>query len=137
MSESIVNTWLANIVKTASEGDHPAHMDLISKTINLVGVPGFESIGFDYWSSQCQHDFKDNKIAEIQYHGLKIRAATDERIMFITRETVNASDGTKNQQGIECLLEKEVDGQWRLTQQRVLDEDEAASYLPQTLATIL
>ena len=129
MSESIVKTWLANIVKTASERDHAAHMNLISKKINLVGVPGFESIGYDDWSSQCQHDFNDNMIAEIQYQGLKIRAATEEQIMFVTHETIVASDGTKNQQGIECLLEKEEDDQWRLTQQRVLGEEETAQYL--------
>ena len=129
MSESTVKTWLANIVKTASEGDHKSHMDLISKKINLVGVPGFESIGYEYWSNQCLHDFNDKLIAEIQYQGLKMRAETEDRIMFTTHETVLASDGTKNQQGIECLLEKEDDGYWRLAQQRVLGEDETNQFL--------
>jgi len=51
--------------------------------------------------------------------------------MFVTQETIIASDGTQNQQGIECLLEKEDDGVWRLTQQRVLGEDETVNYLNQ------
>ncbi len=129
MSESIVKTWLAAIIRTAGEGDHKTHMDLISKKVNLVGVPGFESIGFEDWSNQCQHEFNDKLITEIQYQGLKIRAETELRIMFVTHETILASDGTKNQQGIECLLEKEEDGQWRLTQQRILGEDETTQYL--------
>jgi len=129
MSESIVKTWLGNIAKTANEGDHKSHMDLISEKINLVGVPGFENIGFEEWSNQCQHDFDDNLIAEIQYQGLKIRAKTEERIMFITHETILTNDGSQNQQGIECLLEKEDDGQWRLVQQRVLGEDETNQFL--------
>jgi len=49
--------------------------------------------------------------------------------MFVTQETVIASDGTQNQQGIECLLEVGDDSTWRLTQQRVLKEDETAQYL--------
>ncbi len=129
MSESIVKSWLADISRTAGEADHKSHMDLISKKINLIGVPGFENIGYEDWFNQCQHDFDDKLIAEIQYQGLKMRAETSERIMFITHETILSSDGTKNQQGIECLLEKEDDGQWRLTQQRVLGEDETHQFL--------
>lgn len=128
-AEPIVQAWLNTIVDTASKRDHAAHMNLISKTISLVGVPGFENIGFDDWSNQCQHEFENELIDNIQYQGLKIRAATDSRILFVTQETVVASDGTQNQQGIECLLEAEENGVWRLTQQRVLGEEETAQYL--------
>lgn len=129
MTNSIVNNWLTSIINTAAERDHQSHMNLISKKVNLVGFPGFESIGFEDWSNQCQHEFNDNIIAEIQYQGLKIRAETDQRIMFVTRETILTNKGKKSQQGIECLLEKEDDDQWRLTQQRILAEDETTSYL--------
>ena len=108
-AEPIIKTWLTAIVDTASQRDHAAHMKLISKNISLAGVPGFENIGFDDWSNQCKHEFENELIGEIQYQGLKIRAATDSRIMFVTQETVIASDGTQNQQGIECLLEIEDD----------------------------
>jgi len=128
-AETIVKTWLTQLVETASERDHQAHMNLISKKINLIGVPGFESIGFDDWSNQVQHEFGIGLIDDIQYQGLMIRAANDERIMFITHETIVANDGTQKQQGIECLLDKEDDGQWRLTHQRVLGEEETAQYL--------
>lgn len=128
-AEAIVNTWLTAIVDTASQHDHTAHMNLISKNISLSGVPGFENIGFDDWSNQCKDEFEIKLISEIKYQGLKIRAATDSRIMFITEETVIANDGTQNQHGIECLLDVEDDGTWRLSQQRVLTEDETAHYL--------
>jgi hypothetical protein len=128
-AESIIKNWLTAIVDTASERDHSAHMDLISKKVNLVGVPGFDSIGFDDWSNQCQHEFEIELISDIQYQGLKVRAATDSRIMFITHETIIASDDTKKQQGVECLLELEDDGIWRLTQQRIMSDEETAHYL--------
>lgn len=128
-AETIITTWLTAITDTASQHDHTAHMNLISKNIRLTGVPGFESIGFDDWSSQCKDEFEKKLIVEIKYQGLKVRAATDSRIMFVTEETVIASDGTKNQQGIECLLDIEDDGTWRLRQQRVLADDETAQYL--------
>ena len=128
-AESIVKTWLNNIVTTADARDHAAHMNLISSSISLTGIPGFEQIGYEQWSQQCESDFADGIITKIEYQGLKIRAATDERIMFITRENISTNDGNTQSQGIECLLEKESDGQWRLLQQRVLGDDETAQYL--------
>jgi hypothetical protein len=128
-AESIAKKWLTAMVDTASQYDHSAHMNLISRKINLLGVPGFESIGFEDWSRQCQDEFKIHLISDIQYQGLKVRAATDSQIMFITHETIIASDGACKQQGIECLLEKEDDDNWRLTQQRILGEDETDHYL--------
>lgn len=127
-TEKVISNWLNDITRTAAEHDHTAHMNLISENISLTGVPGFENLGYDDWSNQCQHDFNDKLIDNIHYTGLKVRAATETRIMFMTFEAVTASDGTVNAQGIECLLEKEDDDQWRLVQQRVLSDEETAQY---------
>jgi len=131
MSERIAKQWLADIVRTAQQRDHLAHMNLISKSVSVTGIPGFESIGYEDWAKQTQHEFKQGVIADIHYTGLKIRAATDARIMFVTHESITADDGTQIAQGIECLLEKEADGQWRLVQQRVLGTEETRAYLPE------
>lgn len=44
--------------------------------------------------------------------------------MFKTYETIEASDGSSSSQGIEVVLEKEEDNQWRVIQERVLPDDE-------------
>lgn len=126
--ESIVQSWLTDIVDTASTRDHAGHMSLISKKIKLVGVPGFESIGFDDWSNQCKHEFETGLIKDIQYQGIKIKENNGARIMFITHETIIANDGTQKQQAIECLLENE-ENVWRLTEQRIMNEVESALFL--------
>ncbi|MCW9025361.1 MAG: hypothetical protein OQK73_11880 [Gammaproteobacteria bacterium] len=126
MSEEIAKQWLTNAVTTANNKNYSAHMDLISKRVSLTGVPGFESIGYDDWAAQCQHEFENNVLKSVRYDGLKLAASTDSRVMFKTFETVEATDGTINAQGIEVLLEKEDDGQWRLVQERVLADDETA-----------
>ena len=94
MPEKIVTVCLSNLSQTAIRRDHTAHMQLISGRVSLPGVPGFENIGYADWSRQCKHEFENGLIDNIQYRGLKIRAATDARIMFMTHETVTASDGT-------------------------------------------
>ncbi|MEJ2322774.1 MAG: hypothetical protein P8Z31_10730, partial [Gammaproteobacteria bacterium] len=51
---------------------------------------------------------------ELARQGLDAGAATAERVMLKTRETVEGTDGTANAQGIEVLLAREDDGKWRL-----------------------
>jgi hypothetical protein len=126
MSQMIAEQWLLDAVRTANAKDHAAHMDLISKRISLQGVPGFESIGYDDWSRQTQHEFENDLLKSVRYDGFKLVADTTIRIMFKTFETVEASDGTVNAQGVEMLLEKEEDGKWRLVQERILPPDESA-----------
>ena len=103
-------------------------MQLISQDVTLLGVPGFDNIGFDDWSKQCQYEFANSLIDRVDYGKIRVRVVTDKRIMFMTYETVTASDGSVNAQGIECLLEKEDDGQWRLVQERILPADESRQY---------
>ena len=115
-----------DIAHTANAKDFTAHMELISRRVNLQGVPGFETIGYEDWARQCQYEFENNILKSVRYDGFKLVADTSERIMFKTFETVEATDGTINAQGVEMLLEKEDDGKWRLVQERVLPSDEAA-----------
>jgi len=126
MSQTIAEQWLLDAVRTANAKDHAAHMDLISKRISLQGVPGFESIGYEDWSRQTQHEFENNLLKSVRYDGFKLVAETATRIMFKTFETVVATDGTVNAQGVEMLLDKEEDGKWRLVQERILPPDESA-----------
>lgn len=128
MSEETVQQWLQEISRTVAARDHAGHMRLISHAVALLGVPGFENIGFDDWSKQCQHEFSNGLIQSVDYGKIRIRVITGKRIMFMTYETVTASDGSRNAQGIECVLEKEDDGHWRLVQERIMSPDETRQY---------
>lgn len=126
MSQTIAQNWLNEAMRTANALNLDAHMNLISKRVTLTGVPGFESIGFDDWYAQCKHEFANRYLKAVKYQGLKMMVALPTRVMFKTYETVEASDGTVNAQGVEMLLEQEADGVWRLVQERVLPPEETA-----------
>lgn len=126
MSEAIAKQWLQDATASANNKDHAAHMALISRKVSLQGVPDFENISYDDWAAQTKHEFENNILKDVHYEGFKLITATPTHIMFKTFETVRATDGTINAQGVEMLLEKEEDGQWRLVQERVLSADEAA-----------
>lgn len=128
MSEAVIKHWLQEISRTVATHDHTAHMQLISRDVSLLGVPGFDSIGFEDWSKQCQYEFANKLIKRVDYGKIRIRVNALKRIMFMTYETITTKDGSVSAQGIECLLQKEDDGQWRLIQERILSPEETRQY---------
>ena len=119
--------FLAVMAETANKLDFDAHMNLISKNVSVYGVPDFEVITYDDWFNQCKHEFDNKLLKKVSYQGLNILAETPSRIMFKSIETVEGNDGSTNTSGIEFIIQKEEDGQWRVAQERILPEDELDS----------
>ena len=116
--------FLAEMAETANNLDLDAHMNLISKEVSVYGVPGFEVITYDDWFKQCEYEFENKLLKSVNHQGLNVLAETPERIMFKSIETVEGSDGSSNTSGIEFIIQKEEDGQWRVSQERILPDDE-------------
>lgn len=123
--EQIAQQWMDDCCQTIARYDHAAHMNLISRQVKVFGIPGFDVIGYDDWFSQCEYEFNDKLIRQASYQGLKIRQSNDQQIMFLTNESVSAADGTVDSHPIEIVLTLEDDGHWRVTQERLLTEQEA------------
>ena len=45
--QEIIKTFLSDMAETASQHNFEKHMDLISKEVEVFGVPGFETISSD------------------------------------------------------------------------------------------
>jgi hypothetical protein len=116
--------FLAVMAETANKLDLDAHMNLISKQVSVYGVPDFEVITYDDWFKQCKYEFENKLLKKVSYQGLNILAQTADRVMFKSLETVEGSDGSVNTSGIEFIIQKEDDGQWRVSQERILPADE-------------
>jgi hypothetical protein len=125
-AEQIAQHWMDQCCITIQEYDHQAHMNLISKDVQVFGVPGFEVIGYSDWFSQCEYEFNEKLIQQASYQGLKIRQSNDKQIMFLANETIKATDGTVDTHSIEVVLSKEQDDMWRVTQERLLSKEEAS-----------
>ena len=109
---------------TANAGSYAAHMDLVSKEVRVLGVPGFDVIGYDDWARQCKHEFDEGVLKRVSYEGLHVVTLAPGNVLFKTTETVEGTDGTVNRQGLEILIRKEADGKWRVVQERILAEGE-------------
>jgi hypothetical protein len=87
-------------------------------------MPGFDVIGYEDWFDQCQHEFDNKLLKQVIYKGLNVLAETPDKVMFKSIETVEGADGSVNTSGIEFLIQKEEGGEWRVSQERVLPDDE-------------
>lgn len=76
-------------------------------------------------ANQLSLDERMNLISkQISYQGLNVIADTPDRIMFKPIETVEGVDGEINSNGIQFIIQKEEDGQWCVSQERILPADE-------------
>jgi hypothetical protein len=124
MGIEVAKQWLEEAAKTANAKDYNAHMDLISKHVQVYGQPGFDVIDYNDWAKQRQHEFEQGLLKQVSYSGFRVVTVTPRRIKFRTIKTVEGTDGAVNKQGIEVLLELEDDEKWRVVQERVLSAKE-------------
>lgn len=116
--------FLTAMAETASRHDFEAHMDLISKDVEVYGIPNFEKITYDDWYNQCKEEFENQLIASVTYAELEVRSETPDEIFFVAVELIEATDGHSNCSRIQFLIRKEDDGQWRVVLERILPEEE-------------
>ncbi len=121
----IAKKWLTASAQTAGNNQFEEHFNLISKKVVVKGMPGFDSISYEDWARQSKQEFKDKIIESVSYHGFKLQATNETQIMFKTVEKITSTDGTQRAHGVEILLGLEDDDVWRVTQERILTDDEA------------
>ncbi len=121
----IIRDWMISCCTTIIEYDHPAHMNLISKDVKVYGIEGFDEITYDDWFSQCEQEFKDKVIKDVSYDGLHVKKADDKKILFSTIEIIEAKDDSTIKHGIDITLALESDNQWRVVEEKLLDDVDA------------
>ena len=124
MTHPVVTSWLDAFIRTALARDLAGHMAMISPEVLVFGVPGFETLDYQDWYRQCEHEFPQGLIADLGYSQVIVRSADDNRILFKCLETTRTSDGKELRQGVEMLLQRDG-AAWMLKQLRLLPEDEA------------
>ena len=123
MTQTDVEEWLDRFVQSALARDLERHMGMISQGVLVFGVPGFESLEYADWYRQCEHEFPQGLLTYLSYEQVRLRLATDDRVLFKAVETTGTRDGSRTRQGVEIMLQRESDT-WRLKQLRLLPEEE-------------
>src|SRR3989344_9677844 len=93
---TVAREWLAASARTANAKDFEAHMDLISRKVQVFGVPGLEVIGYDDWAKQCRHEFETGVLKNVSYDGMKVQVMTPGRVMFKTTACAGPRDARQD-----------------------------------------
>jgi hypothetical protein len=115
------------LAATAHAPDLEQRMNLTSKDVSVFGVPRSDVTGYDGRFNPCKHEFENSLPKQVSCRGLNALAETPDKIMFKSVETVEGVDGTVNTHGIGFLIQKEGAGSWRVSQERVVPEDDLES----------
>jgi len=127
-AKAIIRQWMSASEETLARHDVAGHLALISKQVKVHGVPELDVIDYNDWAAQVEHEFKNQLVRSVKFHGDHIRAEKPDNIIFVTLEVITAADGTVINNGLEVVLNKESDGVWRVVQERILDEGESRHF---------
>ncbi len=121
----VIEEWMKRCCITMKQYDHEAHMNLISKNVKVFGIEGHDEITYDDWFVQCEKEFKDELIKDVSYDGLHIKKVENTKIVFSTIEIIETKEDTTVKHGVDISLLLEDDGQWRVIEERLLDDVDA------------
>ena len=115
----IIDNWLEAISHSIAKRDLPAHMELISKKVEVFGNPSKENINYTGWYKRRKNEFEKQNVVCVSYANTKIKTITQRRIIFNVNESIVGTDGriiTLNQ---DVILEREDDDRWRCVEQNI------------------
>ncbi len=117
-AEVIVLAWLKDLSRSVAEHDLPAHMQLVSRQVKVVGIPHAGTIDYDGWKLRRFNEFNGNLLQNLGYQLRAIINTKEEQIVFSVQETMKGSNGKAVVANKDVMLQKEGDGQWRVRYER-------------------
>lgn len=119
MPQTIIGNWLEQITRSVEARDLTAHMALISKRVQVYGLPGGQVINYRQWESRRRTEFDQHQLASLDYRLLNIKTITLRRLRFQVEETMQASNGMRVFIKKDIILELEEDQQWRVVEEKI------------------
>lgn len=118
-AEQIVKQWLDDVSFSAATWNLDAHMQLVSRKVEVTGIPRIGRIDYDGWKQRRQNEFDKKLLRSLTYQVHKILSASDDHLRFAVEETMRGNNGKTLVIDKEVTLGKEDDGKWRVLQERV------------------
>ena len=119
MSQELIRNWLKSMSDSVKNRDLESHMELVSKKVQLYGIPNQDVLGYKDWYRRRRNEFNNNRLASLSYNNLNIKTITLRRLGFEVTEIMQASNGQQIQIDKEILLEQEEDKQWRVVEETI------------------
>jgi len=116
-----VQAWCLDMSQSIKQRDLAGHMQLVSKKINVYGMPSKGVIDYKEWRARRKFEFKNESMIALNYQDIKLIGSTARRLRFSANETMLGKDGKMVILNTNFILELEDDTVWRLVEQNVND----------------
>ncbi|HKK04448.1 MAG TPA: hypothetical protein VKA50_01195 [Gammaproteobacteria bacterium] len=114
-----VKHWLDRIMHSVATRDLDGHMALVSKKVQVYGVPGNEVIDYRGWERRRRNEFNKGLLMRISYGEPQVKIMGLKRISFNIEEKLHAHNGHQVVVNKDIVLEREDDDQWRVVEEQV------------------
>ncbi|MFK5912894.1 MAG: hypothetical protein QM484_00850 [Woeseiaceae bacterium] len=119
MSELDIKKWLSNITETVEIKDLDKHMNLVSKSVMVYGLPNNQIINYSAWNERRSNEFKQNLLKSLRYDNLQVKNYGLRRLIFTIEEAMEGSNGDLVIINKQIVLEQEDDDQWRVVEETI------------------
>ena len=116
-----IQAWCLEMSQSIKQRDLGNHMQLVSKKVNVYGMPSKGVIDYKEWRSRRKFEFKNESMIALNYQDIKLIGSTAKRLRFTANETMLGKDGKMVILNTNFILELEDDIAWRLVEQNVND----------------
>lgn len=120
MSQELIRNWLKSMSDSVKNRDLESHMELVSKKVQVYGIPNHDVLGYKDWYRRRRNEFNNKRLAGLSYNNLNIKTITLRRLGFEVTELMQAANGQQIQIEKQIILEQEEDKQWRVVEETIL-----------------
>ena len=119
MSQELILNWLDELSESVKHHDLDAHMALVSKKVQVYGLPSKNIVNYQGWKKRRGNEFERNLLASLSFSNLNIKTITLRRFGFEVTETMLATNGKSLNIEKEMILELEDDEKWRVVEETI------------------
>lgn len=119
VEKDIVQDWLNKMAHSVALRDLEMHMGLVSKNVQVYGIPGIRQLGHHDWKGRRRNEFEQNLLHSLSYDCIKIKTAALRRLIFSVEETMQAMNDNTLIIDKVIVLELEQDKVWRVVEERI------------------
>lgn len=119
--QTIIATWIEGVVASVKSRDLDAHMQMVSPSVQVYGMPSKAVIDFNEWRARRKVEFNNRELMSINYEVQRIITNMSRRITFTAVESLLNNTGKLIRLDKTIILEKEQDGVWRVVEESIKD----------------
>lgn len=119
MAQHIAEDWINALSDSVQNKDINAHMRLVSKNVQVYGIPNMDTLNYQQWLYRRHNEFLNNKLLSLNYKIIRIKNDQLRRLGFEVEEQMIATDGNAVIISKDILLEREEDENWRVVEEKI------------------